>query len=168
MGERTVTIMAFLAALGSGVVGEVLFAFSAFVMAALARLPSQQGIAAMQAINVTVINPLFMLIFLGTGAVCLGLVAISILRRGESGGMLVLLAGLIYLLGCLGVTIAGNVPLNDALAAVQPDTAEAAAVWSRYLTIWTIWNHVRTTAAIAAAAALTVAVGNSSLRSLLP
>jgi uncharacterized membrane protein len=47
------------AALGCGVVAGVFFAFSAFVMRALARLPAQQGIAAMQAINVAAVTPVF-------------------------------------------------------------------------------------------------------------
>ncbi len=42
--------------LGSALVGGVFFAFSSFVMKALARVPSPEGIAAMQSINV-VIDP---------------------------------------------------------------------------------------------------------------
>ena len=49
-------VLTLLAALGSGLIGGVFFAFSAFVMKALARLRPDQGIAAMQSINVTVLN----------------------------------------------------------------------------------------------------------------
>lgn len=52
--------------LGCGLMAGVFFAFSSFVMNALARLQPTQGIAAMQSINITVINPLFMAPFLGT------------------------------------------------------------------------------------------------------
>ena len=45
-----------------------------------------------------------------------------------------------------------NVPLNNALAAVDPASAEAAPLWARYLTDWTLWNHVRTIASTAACA----------------
>ncbi len=55
-------------ALGCGLMAGVFFAFSTFVMNALARLQPTQGIAAMQSINITVINPLFMAAFLGTAA----------------------------------------------------------------------------------------------------
>jgi uncharacterized membrane protein len=51
-----------------------------------------------------------------------------------------------------------NVPLNDALAKVEPSSAEGASLWTRYLTDWTIWNHVRTVAALAAATLLTIAL----------
>ena len=52
--------LAFAAARGSGVVGGVFFAFSSFVMAALARRPAHEGIAAMQSINVVVLNRSFL------------------------------------------------------------------------------------------------------------
>jgi uncharacterized membrane protein len=51
-----------------------------------------------------------------------------------------------------------NVPLNDALAAAAPDRTAGASLWSRYLSAWTNWNDVRTIAALAAAAVLTIAL----------
>ncbi|MEO0709083.1 MAG: anthrone oxygenase family protein, partial [Cyanobacteria bacterium J06649_5] len=52
----------------------------------------------------------------------------------------------------------GNVPLNDALAIMRPTSTEGAQLWSRYLTDWTFWNHVRTVAAFLAAAMFTFAI----------
>jgi uncharacterized membrane protein len=140
MIERILLILTFLAAIGSGVVGGIFFAFSTFVMAALGRLPPEQGIAAMNSINVSVLNPAFFLAFFGTGLVSVGLAASSYFSLGEGNGNLILVAGLIYIVGCVGVTIVFNVPLNDALA-----------LWSRYLNEWTAWNHVRTLASIISA-----------------
>jgi uncharacterized membrane protein len=57
--------------LGCVLIAGVFFAFSNFVMNALARIQPTQGIVAMQSINITVINPLFMTAFLGTGITCL-------------------------------------------------------------------------------------------------
>lgn len=57
-------------ALGCGLVAGIFFAFSAFVMKALSRLPPGEGIAAMQSINVAVLNSWFMTAFLGTAAAC--------------------------------------------------------------------------------------------------
>lgn len=133
------------AIVGSGLMAGVFFAFSTFVMAALARLPPAQGVAAMQAINVTVINPLFMLGFLGTGAVCAALVAGGLLWWDSR---LAMAGALVYLVGCLGLTMARNVPLNDALAVLTPGTPDAAALWARYLAEWTWWNHLRTVAPV--------------------
>jgi len=146
MLERIFYLATFAAAVGSGLIAGVFFAFSSFVMPALARIPAASGIAVMQSINITVINFSFMLAFMGTGVLCLGLVAGSWIWWADWSGKLVLIASLIYLIACFGSTMVFNVPLNDALAAVQPDSAEAAQLWQRYLTEWTNWNHVRTVA----------------------
>ena len=158
MISQAIFVLTFAAAIGCGLVAGIFFAFSSFVMAALGRLPSDHGIAAMNSINVTVLNPLFFLVFFGTGLVCLVLAALSWLWWGEASGKLLLIGGVIYLVGCIGVTMFRNVPLNDALAAVQPATTEAAALWTRYLSEWTLWNTVRTVASVVAAVLLTAAL----------
>ena len=147
-------------ALGCGLIAGVFFAFSSFVMNALARLQPTQGIAAMQSINITVINPLFMAAFLGTATVCIFLAISSVLRWHQPGAAYLLIGSLLYLIGTVGVTIACNVPLNEALARVEPGSTEGASLWVSYLANWTAWNHVRTTAALAAAAMLTIALDN--------
>ena len=67
--------------------------------------------------------------------------------------------GLVYAVGMFGVTVFCNVPLNNALAAVDPAAAEAASTWARYLKEWTLWNHVRTVTSTVAAILFTVALG---------
>ncbi|MDQ0473156.1 anthrone oxygenase family protein [Labrys wisconsinensis] len=158
MTERALLVLTVAAAIGSGLVAGIFFAFSSFVMAALGRLPPEQGVAAMQSINITVINPVFMLAFMGTGLVCLVLAAGSVLWWSQGGGWPVIAAGLLYLVGCIGVTMACNVPLNDALAVVQPGTPDAASLWQRYLVDWTFWNHVRMAASLLAAVLCILAV----------
>jgi uncharacterized membrane protein len=70
-----------------------------------------------------------------------------------------LLAGCaLYLLGCLLVTVAFNVPLNNRLAAADPDSSAAEALWAHYLSRWTLWNHVRTAASLAAAGLFAMAL----------
>lgn len=144
--------------LGCGLIAGVFFAFSTFVMNALARRPPAQGIAAMQAINITVINPLFMTAFLGTAAACFFLAVSSLLKWNQPGAVYLLIGSLLYLVGTLGVTMVFNVPLNDALANVKPDSTEGGRLWASYLTNWTLWNHVRTAAALAATALFTIAL----------
>jgi uncharacterized membrane protein len=139
---------------GCGLVAGVFFAFSTFVMPALARLQPTQGSAAMQSINITAINPLLMLALFGTAVVCIFL-TITLLPKWNQTSTVYLLAGsLLYLAGTLGVTIAFNVPLNDALAKVEPDSIDGSRLWATYLVSWTFWNHVRTVAALAASAML--------------
>ena len=145
----------FLAMLGCGLMAGVFFAFSNFVMKALDRT---QGMAAMQSINVLVLNPLFLGIFVGTAAAC-GFLAIQSLLRWQSPGSACLLTGsALYLIGTFGVTMACNVPLNNELASVDASKPEAAGAWRSYVASWTRWNHVRTIAALAAMAALMLAL----------
>lgn len=147
-----------IATIGSGLVAGVFFAFSTFVMKALGQQPPAQGIAAMQSINSTAINPLFMLALLGTAVVCLFLAILTGLKWGKPHSAYLLIGSLLYLIGTIGVTIAIHVPLNYALAIVKPDSAEGATLWAKFLTDWTFWNHVRTVAALLAAALFTLSL----------
>jgi uncharacterized membrane protein len=146
--------------LGCGLMAGVFFAFSSFVMPALARLQPTQGIAAMQSINITVINLSFMTVFMGTAMACIFLAISSLFKWHQPGAAYLLLGSLLYFVGTFLVTILFNVPLNDALAPVKPGSPDAANLWFTFLTTWTIWNHVRTVAALAAAAAFTIALCN--------
>lgn len=145
-------------ALGCGLVAGVFFAFSSFVMNALARLEPKQGTTAMQSINITAINPLFMTVLFGTAAACILLIVFSVLRWHQPGTIYLLLGSLLYIIGTIGVTIVFNVPLNEALARVEPGNIDGANLWASYITNWTTWNHIRTAAALAAATSLTIAL----------
>jgi uncharacterized membrane protein len=151
-------VLTLFAALGCAMMAGVFFAFSSFVMPALRRLPATQGIAAMQSINVLAVTPVFMTALFGTAVACLGLGAWATISWGGGPSALVLAGGALYLVGTIGVTIACNVPLNNRLATLHPQGADAAGYWDEYVTRWTAWNHVRTVAALAAAALLTVAL----------
>ena len=144
------TILEVLAIVGSGLTAGIFFAFSTFVMAALARIPPEQGIAAMNSINITVINPWFMTVFLGTPVVCAILLVMALFKWSEPGAALILAASLIYIVGSFVVTMVFNVPLNDQLAQVTSAAGEGGALWSRYLSDWTFWNSVRTAAPLLA------------------
>jgi uncharacterized membrane protein len=152
-----VPLLTLIAALGSGLMAGLFFAFSSFIMTALVKLPPEHGIAAMNSINVTILNATFGLTFFGTAVLCLGLGIVSVLRWAEPGSAWLLAGSLIFLVGTIGVTMVFNVPLNDALAAVAPASPEGAALWSRYLAQWLPWNHVRTIANIAALIAFILA-----------
>jgi uncharacterized membrane protein len=149
MLDQTVFYATFAAAVGAGLVTGIFYAFSSFVMAALVRLPPACGIGAMQAINVVVINRSFMLAFFGTAIICCGLLGAAYPQWNGGSGKLLLVGSLLYLLGTIGVTMVFNVPLNNALAAVQPHTPQATSLWSHYLERWTTWNTVRTFASAA-------------------
>lgn len=150
-------VVALVAALGSGVVAGIFFAFSTFVMKALGALPPAQGVAAMQAINVAVVNAWFLTLFFGTAVTGAILIIASILRWHDRIAVYWLVGGVLYIVGTLLVTMMFNVPRNEALAGVVLSNAEGARLWQEYLSTWTAWNHVRTAAALAAALSLVIA-----------
>ena len=156
-------ILALLAVLGTGIVGGVFFAFSSFVMRALERLPPAQGLAAMQSINVVVINPHFLGAFLGTAGLSLAAIVVAGLRWGEAGAAFNAVGGALYFVGTFLVTGLGNVPLNNALEKVQPGDANAAETWNDYLRRWTAWNHLRTVAALLATLAFCLGLARQGL-----
>lgn len=82
----------------------------------------------MQSINITAINPLFMFAIFGTAAACCFLGIASLLKWNSLHTAYLLISSLLYLVGTVGVTIAFNVPLNDALATIKPDSSEGATL----------------------------------------
>jgi uncharacterized membrane protein len=143
-------------ALGSAIVGGMFYAFSSFVMKALARIPPEQGVAAMNAINIVVINSSFMIVFAGTALVSVALVLLSYPLWPQASGQLIVLAALLYGIGTFGLTMRLHQPMNLRLAALAP--YQARAYWPGYVQTWTRWNHVRTAAPLAASALLVAAL----------
>ena len=156
--DRFLFALTLVAALGCGLIAGVFFAFSSFVMKALARLQPAQGVGAMQAINVAAVTPAFMAALFGTAVACGVLAVWALFAWDERFAPYLLVGSLLYLVGTIVLTIAYHVPRNDALARVEPHSADAESHWTRYLSGWTAWNHVRAAAALAAAATLTIAL----------
>lgn len=150
--DKWLVFLIVFAALGSGLIAGVFFAFSSFVMRGLGRLSPAESVRAMQAINLTVINPAFFSVLFGTAIVCVVLLGVAILQWNARGTAYLMGGALLYLSGSIGVTLLFNVPLNQALAAADANHAEAENLWRRYQTHWTRWNHVRMIAASTACA----------------
>lgn len=152
--------LAVLAAVGSGLVAGLLFGFSTAVMTALRRLPSDQGMKAMQHINVVIINPVFLAVFLGTALLSAVLAASALVERSGPAAFWLLAGAAGYLLGTFGVTMAVNVPLNNRLAASDASAPDGATIWASYVEKWLRWNHLRTLMGSAAALAFTLAASH--------
>jgi uncharacterized membrane protein len=148
-----------IAAVGCGLNGGVLFAFSTFVMPGLARVERpEEGMRAMQSINVTAVTPPFMSALFGTAAICAVLAVWGIVDLDEDYGPYLLIGGLLYLAGVIGVTMGYHVPRNNALAEADSESAEGRELWIRYLAEWTRMNHVRVVAGLGAAVLFAVAL----------
>ena len=146
------------AALACGLMSGAFYAFSSFVMAGLGRLPPEQGIKAMQSINVTAVTPGFMAGFFGTTLASVAVAISAVVSWDQSVSVWLLVGAGLYLGGVFVMTAAYHVPRNNKLASTDPTATDAQGVWSHYLTEWTRWNHLRWISSLAAAAVLTIAI----------
>ena len=150
----------YLTCIGAATVGGVFLAFSTFVMRALVQLPANEGTAAMQHINVRVLNPLFLGVFVGTTVLASICIFAGFFPWGTARSMHLLMGGACYLLGSFAVTAIFNVPRNERLARMGAASADAADYWPKYVREWLFWNHVRTVASLAAAAFMAAAAAS--------
>jgi len=136
------------------------YAWSCSVTVGLADLPDKEYISAMQSMNRAIQNPAFFICFFGA-AILLPLSAYLQFRINLSARFWFLLAATIcYLVGVMGVTIAGNVPMNEALDALQLHSAsirEIAAHRARFEGPWNSLNMVRTISSIFSIACFLIA-----------
>lgn len=113
----------------------------------------------MQTINLVILRSWFMPVFLGTAALCVLALTFSFLRWNEPNAVFLFAGSVLYLLGSFLVTIAFNVPRNEALASIKPTDSGSATQWTRFVASWTLWNHIRTASSLAAAASFSMALG---------
>jgi uncharacterized membrane protein len=159
--KPTVTVistMTVVAAVLCGLRGGLFYAFSTAVMTAFSRQPHPSGMSTMQTLNVVVFNPWFGGAFSLAPVACALAMLTALVRWPAPDAPWVTAGGALFLTGTLSVTALCNVPRNDALVATPADAQGASEVWARFLREWTFWNHVRTGAALLAAALLTSAL----------
>jgi uncharacterized membrane protein len=149
-------VLSLVSAVGCALAAGVFYAFSTFVMPALAALPPAQGVAAMQSINVAAVRPGLMLELFGTAAVSVATGAVSLANWHPASGPFVLTGAGLYLAGAIGITAGYHVPRNLALAELDPRGPGTADRWTRYIAEWSAWNHIRTITPLLAAAAFLI------------
>lgn len=137
----------------TGLVSGLFYGWSVSVIPGTRRIAADSYVETMQHINRAIINPAFILPFLGVPAV-LGAAAYLQHRTGNPrrAGLLAGAAAT-YVVGVLGVTMARNVPLNDALDRFDLVGAEVGAVEGRrrtYESSWNRWHQLRTAASVVA------------------
>jgi uncharacterized membrane protein len=156
MTTRLLTLLLIVASVGAGLMGGLFFIFSNTIMTAFDRLPAGGGVPAMQRINEVILNPVFFLFFFGTAVLCLVLLVSYVGQLEKPAAWFACAGALLYLLGCIGVTMVCNVPLNNELAALPANATDLVAQWQAYRGPWTLWNHVRTISCALAAAAFAI------------
>ncbi len=135
----------------TGLMAGLWYAWTVSVIPGTRRVPDTTYIVTMQNINKAIINPAFIIPFMGIPLLLAG-AAIVQFRAGDSRrGWLLASATATYIVGVLGVTIGGNVPLNDALEAFDLADSNEQAIADRrrsYETPWNRWHYLRTAANI--------------------
>ncbi|CAM9201994.1 unnamed protein product [Choristocarpus tenellus] len=134
------------------------FAFSNFIVLALSKLPANYGSAAMQSVNITRINPCFLAVYLGTALCSLTTAIVAGLNIERPGAVWAVAGGLVYLTGCLFVTIWFNTPLNNNLAELDLEQSDDYPKWREYIESWLPWNHVRTVSTLVSTTAYIIAL----------
>ncbi len=146
--------------IATGLMSGLWYGWAVSVIPGTRRVDDTTYIATMQHINKAIINPGFIISFMGI-PLLVGGTAIAHFRAGDSRrGWLLTGAAVTYVVGVLGTTIVGNVPLNDALEAFElVDSGEDAVAHRRqtYETPWNRWHYVRTVANVGAFALATAA-----------
>ncbi len=114
------------------------------------RVGDQIYLNVMQSINRAILNPAFFSVFFGS-FILLSAAGIYEFNQNKTVFMLILIAAVLYLFGTIGVTGLGNVPLNDALDALDlgniPEKA-AREFRAMYETKWNRLHLIRTAAAV--------------------
>ena len=144
---RTMTLL--IATVMLGLMAGLFWAYAGSVMPALRGADDRTVVDVMQRINVAIVSPLFVLIFLGA----LGCTAVAaVLHRGQRAVLIPLLIALLLYAVTLIITMAANIPLNNRLADAGPAAglADPAAVRSAFYPSWVWWNTARTLTSVGA------------------
>ena len=143
----TKTLLLGTSIVATGLMSGLWYGWTVSVIPGTRRVGDENYVETMQQINRAIINPAFVIPFIGIPVV-IGAAAVLQFRSGDArrGWLLAGAAGA-YVIGVLGVTIGGNVPLNDALDAFDLEGSDEEAIGERrdsYETPWNRWHYVRT------------------------
>jgi uncharacterized membrane protein len=144
-------IMLFLTAILVGLTAGIFFDWSFTIMPGLAPLPDDQYILAFQSLNRKIQNPVFFLCFIGP---VIALPLSAWMQWGTPGSIrtwLLVGAAVVYIVGVIGITGVGNIPLNDALDAFDvrnSTTAQIAQQRALFEGPWNRLNNWRTVACL--------------------
>lgn len=144
-GLRVASLMA--ALMTTGLMAGVYGIYSNAFMPGLAKTDDKTFVGAFQAVDRAIVNPLFLLLgFLGAAVFT---VLAALLSLKEKALPWIAVAFALYLITMI-LTIAVNVPLNDALkAAGDPSTIDVAAARAAFNeSKWVAFNLVRTLLAL--------------------
>lgn len=150
MAETLRTPLLIAAIVAAGLQAGTYYVWACSVMPGLARADDHTFVTAQNHVNQAIVNPVFMLTFLG--APILAAVAVATSTPAVRPWLIV---GLALAVATVAITVVANVPLNDALGRVTSTTdTDLAAARAAFETAWVRWNVLRALTSTAALAAL--------------
>ena len=151
-------IILILTATSTALIAGLFYSYSCSVNLGLGKLPDEGYLAAMQSINREILNPVFFATFIGT----LLLLPVSTWLQYSAGAsksfLFLLAATLIYAVGVFGVTIFGNVPLNEALDKFNLHSASMEEIKNQRAMFEIPWNKLHNIRTIANIVALVLVI----------
>jgi uncharacterized membrane protein len=144
-------IIVFLTILFSGLMAGLLYSYSCSVNPGLKALPDKEYLSAMQSINRAIQNPVFFISFMGLLVLLPVSSWLSYKQSMTVPFIYVLIATVIYFIGVFGVTVMGNIPLNNQLEKFNISSSSATQIADMRLgfeTAWVRWHTVRTIASV--------------------
>jgi uncharacterized membrane protein len=141
------------AAITTALIAGLMYAYFCSVNPGLNRLSDVAYLTAMQHINRAILNPIFFIGFVGA-PILLPLSTWLHYSQPVSGRFWALLAAtVVYLIGVVGVTALGNIPLNEGLDAFSIQSASAEEIAAQRVKFegpWNNWHTIRTAASFTA------------------
>lgn len=151
--ELAATTLVFAGLIATGLMAGLFFGWSVSAVPGLADVSDNTYVTSMQSINRAILNPLFLVTFLGALLLLVAATVVSFLAGSTGRGWWLAAASATYAVGVVGVTITRNVPLNEVLAGFDRDSASDEALARQrqnYEPPWNRWQSVRTVAVVAA------------------
>lgn len=143
--DLTVKALLFLTAQVMALIAGLFYSYSCSVNPGLATLSDSEYLRAMKSINRAILNPWFFLSFIGSLLVTPTTIVLYYRSVGTDPTFYLLLAGFaLYFIGVFGVTVLGNVPLNNSLDAFQTELATEAEMKNKRINFEIPWNRLHT------------------------
>ncbi|MGY3056060.1 putative membrane protein [Streptomyces sp. TE3672] len=139
-----------LAVITTGVYAGFMLTFLIAIMPGIAALPDERFTAAMRRFNEKVPGPAFLALFLGV----IALPAVVVFGGDGGTDRVLAVAALVCAVGGHLITIAGNIPLNKALA--ESEGGDDSAARAAFESPWNRLHRIRTVLSLAAFALLAV------------
>jgi uncharacterized membrane protein len=154
-----------IAALFTGLLAGLFYGYECSVIKGLGNLQDEVYLQSFQSINKAIQNPYFFIIFMGSLVVLPVATWLCYDKYSLLTFYLLLAATVLYIVGVFGVTIFGNVPLNEALDRLNLQGSTVDEIAKQRAIFETAWNQlhtIRTIAAVASFALVLMAFLNKS------